>query len=173
VAAFPDLVEDTLAALAAGTATRTPQDHARATYFGGRGEGDEWLDWAGSSRSLHNKVRGIARPGPGARTTVDRRPVVIWSAYWDPAWASYMATPGQVVGRDRQGAVVKTGDSVLLVKEIQEPGAAPRTPDWPIGTRLGEGLAEDVRALQQRVRDLERELSNAHASPLAKPEGSA
>jgi methionyl-tRNA formyltransferase len=172
VAAFPDLVEDAISVIAAGKATRTPQDHARATYFGGRGEGDEWLDWSASSRDLHNKIRGIARPGPGARTTVDGSPVVLWSAYWDPAWPSYAATPGQVVGRDREGSVVKTGDSVLLVKEIQEPGAAPRMPDWPIGARLGGGLVEAVRVLEQRVSDLERELSEAQGTAVEKPEGS-
>jgi methionyl-tRNA formyltransferase len=120
-------------------ATRTAQDHANATYFGGRGDGDEWLDWSDTSRNLHNKVRGIARPGPGARTTVDGQSVVIWSAFYEPAWPAYLATPGQVVGRRHDGALVKTGDSVLLIREIQVGSAPPSAPRWKIGTRLGAG----------------------------------
>ena len=109
------------------------------TYFAGRGEGDEWLDWGETAVNLHNKVRAITRPGPGARTSLDGEMVVVWRAFCDPAWPKYRATPGQVVGRRQDGVLVKTGDSVLLVQEVQLPSKAPTRPSWPIGTRLGAG----------------------------------
>jgi methionyl-tRNA formyltransferase len=133
---MPDLVEETVRRIAGKSYTRHRQPEV-GTYFGARGEGDEWLDWRETSVDLHNKVRAIARPGPGARTWLDVETVQVWRAYCDPAWPKYRATPGQVVGRTEAGVLVKTGDSVLLLTEVQLPGRAAAPPSWPIGTRLG------------------------------------
>jgi methionyl-tRNA formyltransferase len=156
VAAFPDLVETTLSMIADGTAERRRQAHLPGTYFAGRREGDEWLDWTASSRSLHNKVRAISRPGPGARTLLGDQTVIIWRALWEPSWLSYVATPGEVVGRRTDGVLVKTGDSTLLVLEV---GGAPQpgVPDWSVGTRLGISPG-GTPELMRRLEALEREL---------------
>jgi methionyl-tRNA formyltransferase len=152
VDAFPDLVSDALALIERGAVERRPQAHLPGTYFAGRGPGDEWLDWADTSRNLHNKVRAISRPGPGARTRLGERTVVIWRAFWDPSWPSYLATPGQVVGRDPdEGVFVKTGDSTLLVKEVEEISAVVGRPRWPIGTRLGGQLTPALEALRTEL----------------------
>ena len=138
VDAIPDLVRDTVRAIAADRFERRSQSGLPGTYFGGRREGDEWLDWSDSSVHLHNKVRAITRPGPGARTTLDGRSVVVWRAFFDRAWPRYIATPGQVVGHEPgRGVLVKTGDSTLRVEEIQFEGRPAETPAWAIGTRLG------------------------------------
>ncbi len=158
VAAVPEIVAEAVAQLLDGRAVRRPQDHARATYYGGRGPGDEWLDWRASSRDLHNKVRGITRPGPGARTILDGRPVVVWRAHWEPTWPCYLATPGQVVGRDRRGVLVKTGDSTLLLLEVQQGDERAAIPDWPIGTRLGVDANVMLSALVGRLETLEARL---------------
>jgi methionyl-tRNA formyltransferase len=150
VQVMPDLVEETVRLVARGEYPRTPQV-GPSTYFGGRQDGDEWLDWTESSSRLHNKVRAISRPGPGARTLLDRAVVTVWRAYFDPSWPMYLATPGQVVGRSAAGAVVKTGDSTLLVQEVQLGSAAPQVPDWPIGTRLGVNAAAALLALLARL----------------------
>jgi methionyl-tRNA formyltransferase len=163
VAAFPDLVERALGMIADGTATRRPQAHLPGTYFAARRDGDEWLDWSDTSRHLHNKVRAITRPGPGALTLHEGEPVVIWRAHWDPAWPSYLATPGEVVGRRDDGVMVKTGDSTLLVLEAGVPGGPGSVPGWPPGTRLGLG-ADAVPALLKRIRALEEELLSRRTS---------
>lgn len=133
---MPSLVVDTVRDLAAGTAQRRCQSDHPGTYFGGRGEGDEWIDWSASSRTIHNFIRAISTPGPGARTTLEDEPVIVWRAFYDPSWPNYVATPGQVVGRHASGALVKTGDSTILVESI-EGASGPQQPTWPIGTRLG------------------------------------
>lgn len=165
VAAIPPMAVQVAAMLAEGRAPRVPQEHALATYYGGRHEGDEWLDWSATSRELHDKIRAIARPGPGARTTLGEREVVIWRAWWEPWWPRYAAIPGQVVGRRADGAcAVKTGDSTLLVLEAQPEGGESGAPGWQIGTRLGErdgalALRAEVRALRRRVAELERAMT--------------
>ena len=138
VAAFPAMVCETVDLLASGDYERIPQSHLHGTYFPTREEGDEWLDWTDSSRDLYNKIRAIARPAPGARTSLGEEQVVIWKAAYDPKWPMYKANPGQVVGRERgRGVLVKTGDSTLLVEEVQVDDRVPQRPKWRIGTRLG------------------------------------
>jgi methionyl-tRNA formyltransferase len=157
VAAFPDLVSDAVSLLERGAAVRRPQAHLPGTYFAGRGPGDEWLDWADTSRNLHNKVRAISRPGPGARTRLEGRTIVIWRAFWDPSWPSYLATPGQVVGRKRyEGVLVKTGDSTLLIEEVEESEGGAGRPRWSIGARLGAGGAAGLEALRSETDALKR-----------------
>jgi len=155
VEAIPPLVERAVDQVAEGSASPRAQDHAAATYCGGRSDGDEWLDWALPSERVHNLVRGISRPGPGARTTRDGVPVTIWKAYYDPAWPAYLGTPGQVVGRNGAGVVVKTGDSTILLQEIEAAGGPTGVPAWPIGTRLGGNVAHDLRAVLRRLDALE------------------
>lgn len=135
VARVPALVVQTVEAIAAGTAQRRPQAHLPGTYFAGRGDGDEWIDWTDTSRNIHNFVRAITRPGPGARTVLGGDLVIVWRAQYDPAWPSYRATPGQIVGRSADGALVKTGDSTILVQEVEDAAGA-GVPKWRIGTRL-------------------------------------
>lgn len=134
--ALPALVVDAVAAVAGGSPDLRPQRHLPGTYFGGRTEGDEWLDWSEGSETLHNKIRAITHPGPGARTSLDGRTMVIWRAFFDRSWPRYLATPGQVVGRGPDGALVKTGDSTLLVQDIELDSGGAMVPHWPIGTRL-------------------------------------
>lgn len=157
VSAFPDLVADTVNLISTGKAERLPQAHVPGTYFGGRRHGDEWLDWRDSSRNLHNKIRGITHPGPGARTLLGDQEVIIWRAFFDPGWPIYMATHGEVVGcRPAEGVLVKTGDSTLLVQEVQACNGKARIPSWRIGTRLGTNIFAYLQQLQARVETLER-----------------
>jgi methionyl-tRNA formyltransferase len=55
-----------LPGLLAGTAPRVPQDLSRGSYFGGRKPEDGRIDWSRSAAEIHNLVRGVAPPYPGA-----------------------------------------------------------------------------------------------------------
>jgi methionyl-tRNA formyltransferase len=57
-----------LPSLIAGVAPRVPQDLARGSYFGGRKPSDGRIDWSRSAREIHNLVRAVAPPFPGAFT---------------------------------------------------------------------------------------------------------
>jgi methionyl-tRNA formyltransferase len=54
-----------LALLAAGTATRTPQP-ADSPYYGRRRPEDGRIDWSWPAARIHNLVRAVAPPYPGA-----------------------------------------------------------------------------------------------------------
>ena len=55
-----------LPALLAGTAKETPLDLAAGSYYGGRRPEDGRIDWRQDAASIHNLVRAVAPPYPGA-----------------------------------------------------------------------------------------------------------
>ncbi len=62
-----------LPALLAGTAPRIPLDLAAGSYFGGRTAADGRIDWAHAAQRIHDLVRAVAPPYPGATTARGRR----------------------------------------------------------------------------------------------------
>ncbi|MBE0615375.1 MAG: formyltransferase [Burkholderiales bacterium] len=59
-----------LPGLIAGNARITPQDLGKGGYFGGRKPDDGRIDWTKSAQAVHNLVRGVAPPYPGAFTQI-------------------------------------------------------------------------------------------------------
>ena len=47
-----------------------PQDLSKGSYFGGRRPEDGVIDWRDSATNIHNLIRAVAPPYPGATTTV-------------------------------------------------------------------------------------------------------
>ncbi|HEY6095234.1 MAG TPA: formyltransferase [Gallionellaceae bacterium] len=70
-------LNDVLPALLAGTAPRVQQDLSKGAYFGGRKPEDGVIDWSQDARSIHNLVRAVAPPYPGATTTLLGKPMRI------------------------------------------------------------------------------------------------
>jgi methionyl-tRNA formyltransferase len=62
------VLDRTLPALLAGHAPRRPLDLAAGSYFGGRRPQDGQIDWSQSAAMIHNLVRAVAPPYPGAFT---------------------------------------------------------------------------------------------------------
>jgi methionyl-tRNA formyltransferase len=119
-----------ICAIRQGQAKRTPQNqiHPVGFYCGQRRDGDEWIDWSWSSLRIANFVRGLARPGPGARTIKGNETWIVLKAEQIEEAPTYIGTTGEVVGRTDQGVLVKTGDSVIHIKSMTRltpPAAAP------------------------------------------------
>ena len=60
-----------LPALVSGTAAATPLDLAAGSYFGRRRPEDGRIDWRCTARQVHDLVRAVAPPFPGAFTDVN------------------------------------------------------------------------------------------------------
>jgi methionyl-tRNA formyltransferase len=60
-----------LPALIEGRAAARPLDLAKGSYFGRRRPEDGRIDWRGSARAVHDLVRAVAPPFPGAFTYVN------------------------------------------------------------------------------------------------------
>jgi methionyl-tRNA formyltransferase len=65
-AAAEQVLARALPALITGTARITPQDLNQGSYYGGRKPEDGRIDWTKSARQVHDLVRGVAPPYPGA-----------------------------------------------------------------------------------------------------------
>ncbi|MFO1000191.1 MAG: bifunctional UDP-4-amino-4-deoxy-L-arabinose formyltransferase/UDP-glucuronic acid oxidase ArnA [Planctomycetaceae bacterium] len=72
------LLAETLPAIKDGTATRTPQDDSKASYYGGRQPSDGEIDWTKSAEEVRNLVRAVTKPYPGAFTFISDRKSLIW-----------------------------------------------------------------------------------------------
>lgn len=134
--------------------------HPVGFYCGRRRSGDEMIDWEWTSVRIHNFVRGVTAPAPGARTHAAGRELAILKTALIPRAPGYLCRPGEVVGRDATSAVVKTGDStirILSVADVDSSGnlAEVRSPGLRIGDRLGLDLQSEVIRLTGKVASLE------------------
>ena len=66
-----------LPGLLAGQAARQAQDLARGSYYGGRRPEDGRIDWSQSNVRVHNLVRAVAPPYPGAFAMIGGRKIYI------------------------------------------------------------------------------------------------
>lgn len=64
-----------LPALLAGNALAKPQDLTLGGYFGGRRPEHGKIDWSQSASTIHNLIRAVAPPYPGAYTTLLGKPL--------------------------------------------------------------------------------------------------
>lgn len=97
-----------------GTVIVEPQ-RGVPTYCGPRQQGDEVIDWNWTSERIHNFVRALTPPGPGALTHLNNQPVRILKTWLPPDCPSYIGIPGQVIGKN----VVKTGDGYIYLSEVE------------------------------------------------------
>jgi len=102
--------------LVAGTAPRIPMDLKAGNYCRGRKPEDGRIDWHKSAVQIHNLIRGVTHPYPGAFTGLDGKKVIIWKAW--PVDGS--GAPGQVVSASP--LQVGTGKGLLEVKALQVEG---------------------------------------------------
>ncbi|MFZ3017492.1 MAG: formyltransferase [Gallionella sp.] len=66
-----------LPVLLAGTAKAEKQDLSKGAYFGGRKAEDGVIAWSQSALEIHNLIRAVAPPYPGATTTLMGKPMRI------------------------------------------------------------------------------------------------
>jgi methionyl-tRNA formyltransferase len=70
-AAAEEVLRRNLPGLIAGRAPRQPLDLTHGSYFGRRRPEDGRIDWRGSARSVHDLVRAVAPPFPGAFSDIN------------------------------------------------------------------------------------------------------
>ena len=87
--AAAQVLERSLPALLAGTARAMPLDLARGSYFGRRRPEDGRIDWRQSARQVHDLVRAVAPPFPGAFSEVRGLKAFFWETRLDDAPPRY------------------------------------------------------------------------------------
>jgi methionyl-tRNA formyltransferase len=122
--AYLAIVARTVPRLLDGTAPRRPQDESLATYACRRLPADNRIDWTASAAAVHNLIRAVSAPYPGAFTSFEGRELRVWSAARVAPERRYVGVvPGRVVEvRPGEGAVVLAGQGQVLLKTVQLEG---------------------------------------------------
>ncbi|TWX54062.1 methionyl-tRNA formyltransferase [Colwellia hornerae] len=114
--------------------------HPVGTYFGIRTFGDELINFNWPAERIHNFIRAICTPGPNARCFIAEQEYSIIVSELIHGAPKYIATIGEVVGRNDKGVVIKVGDSTLLLKTMKKIDTHKETekfiPSFRIGTRF-------------------------------------
>jgi methionyl-tRNA formyltransferase len=87
--AAADLLARTLPLLAAGRPPSRPMDLAAGSYFGGRKPEDGRIDWSWPAARVHNLIRAVAPPFPGAFTDLGRQRIIFGASRWTGARAAH------------------------------------------------------------------------------------
>lgn len=113
--------------LVSGSYPRIPQDHSKANYWRKRGKQDGQIDWRMSARSIHNLVRALSRPYPGAHCIHNGNEVKIWKTGLTEE-NDLNSEPGKILQTSGSTIRIKCGEGVLLLlshefMEIPEKGS--------------------------------------------------
>ena len=115
-----DLACDTVRAIEAGTAKRTPQDNAKATYAPMLSKGMSPIDWTQRARYVIDQVRGLI-PWPVATMEISGKTFKVFRV--EQTGRTTDKAPGTLLAVTKQGLEVACGDgSVLVVRELQAEG---------------------------------------------------
>jgi methionyl-tRNA formyltransferase len=106
-------LDGVLPALLAGTAPHRPMDVSRGSYFGGRKAEDGRIDWRHGAGAIHNLVRAVAPPYPGAFTTIAGRRLCILQSlpqpdqHGIPDHPALFVTAGRCFARCADGSMLR------------------------------------------------------------------
>ena len=113
------LLQDTLAAIAAGTASRRPQDPALASYAPMLTKELSPVDWSRPARAILAQIRGL-NPWPAATAVLGDTEFKLWEAR--PFETEAKAAPGKLLALTKKGLAVACGDGAVLITRLQAPG---------------------------------------------------
>lgn len=116
-----ETLSETVRAIAAGTAERTPQDHDASTYAPMLGKELSDVDWSRSAHEIHCQIRGLL-PWPAATTTLfSEAPMKLYRA--EETGDTSAKGAGSILVADKKGIAVVCGDGkVLRITEVQAAG---------------------------------------------------
>jgi len=115
-----------LGELEAGTAKPVPQDEAAASRFGRRRPDDGRIDWTRPAKEVHDLVRAVTHPYPGAFTDVFGQKTFVWRSRL-PGLAAHDTFPGQVRAEEARLFVACGDDRYVELLALQEDGGPEET----------------------------------------------
>ncbi len=110
--ACANMLDEILPQIKDGTAPRDPQDHSKATYFGGRSPEDGEINWMRDAAEVRNLVRAVTRPYPGAFSYVGDRKCLLWEVTQLPDGGKGSG-PGTIISIDP--LIVECGKDAVRV----------------------------------------------------------
>lgn len=116
------LILSTLEKLEQGTLTRTKQNDAESCYAKMLDKTLGEINWSQQNSQIERLIRGL-NPWPSAYTFLDDKSMKVWKASLIEDQAKDdLVKPGTVVEVTKKQIVVKTGDGLLAIDELQLAG---------------------------------------------------
>jgi methionyl-tRNA formyltransferase len=128
----------TLPKLIAGNAPARPLDLKQGSYFGRRRPEDGRIDWRAGARAIHDLVRAVAPPFPGAFTDLKGRRLEVWETRIDPQPARHFASAPCLYAEEGRWYVDCTDGKRLEITrlavsgEIVNPASPPQGLQQPV-----------------------------------------
>lgn len=117
LAALRTLLRRVIPQLRDGTAQPVPQREEDATYLLRRAPEDGDIDWSRPIAEIHQLIRAVSRPYPGAFSHYDGRNLVtFWRAQIEKN-PRYIGFPGQIAEKDEKSFAVLCKDGLLRVTD--------------------------------------------------------
>lgn len=107
-------------AMARGQLQPRPQPTARTNHWRKRGAADGRIDWRMPARGIHNLVRALAPPYPGADFLHAGTPIKVWKTEVTTD-APTNAEPGKVLAYRAGKPIVRCGDQAIVLLETDPP----------------------------------------------------
>ena len=107
--------------LKAGTAKAVPQDERAASRFGRRRPEDGRIDWARPAQQIHDLVRAVTHPFPGAFTDLFGGKTYVWRTRL-PGLGAHDTFPGQIRAEDDRLLVACGDDRYVELLSLQPDG---------------------------------------------------
>ncbi len=141
VQAACELLRRELPAIKERRAPRIPQNEAQATTFGRRRPEDGHIDWNRPAEEIHDLIRAVSHPYPGAYTEVRGKRLFVWRAHWEPLDMSPGYRPGQIVDIRRDGTLLAAAAvGGVVLEQVSEAGESDRSAaEWADSLGLGPG----------------------------------
>ena len=124
-AAGAGMLRTHLSALCAGTAPRRPQGLAATAPLPKRTPAMGITTWDRPARAVHDWIRALTVPYPGAFSLLNGRKVMFWRSTL-PGRDAPTGPPGRILACDAQGMRVGTQDGSLLVTALSDAGQPPQ-----------------------------------------------
>ncbi len=133
------ILRRTLPLIALGAAPHTPQNEAEATYFGRRTPADGLIDWRAGAAAVHDLVRAVTRPFPGAFTFLRGKKLFVWRTLVEGP-----RTPGLAAADAASRMDIPSGKVLSLAPfRIASGGGVVRILEWqPEGNAVEQAIRE-------------------------------
>jgi methionyl-tRNA formyltransferase len=99
-----------------GSAVLREQDLSQGGYFGGRKPSDGRISWIRPAQEIHNLVRAVAPPYPGAYTELGGKPLFIHRTRLEAGGGMCGSAPGFYASRSGVDAVCADGRVLALLE---------------------------------------------------------
>jgi methionyl-tRNA formyltransferase len=116
-----ELVREFHPLIVQGRAPRRGQELSAGSYYGRRRPEDGRIEWKWPARRIHNLVRAVTHPYPGAFGFIDGRKLMVWQTRIENE-ADHSGEPGMIIGSRDGGLEVAAGEGSVALLQVQFEG---------------------------------------------------